>query len=326
MNDLTTLDHLGPAPTPLSRSTLAAARARLDLATAQPQAASRDRSPRVLILARRPIFAAAAAAAVTIGLAVAPALVGERGSVAVAAVDPMTFPWSPGTLPSGLGEPVFEKELDLVAARYGEPLDGIAITTEVAERESWTVPAGARSVEVNGEEATLFEHTVHDGSAASAPAVVVLWRDDAHDWTAVSGSGQYADADRVLAFAESLVDRPQPVHLRLGVAPEGWSVVSYKEDRIVTLSASGEPENDDLTVMLTDRLSSDLAGYGAREESMLVVHDRPALLGRQVLEGDEFRWILEAHTEDGRTFALQAPGSLTRDQVVAVAEGVTHTP
>ena len=36
-------------------------------------------------------------------------------------------------------------------------------------------------------------------------------------------------------MAESLVDRPQPATLAVGLAPEGWSVQFFKMGRVLTL-------------------------------------------------------------------------------------------
>jgi hypothetical protein len=319
MTDLESIDRLGPAPTPLSETALCAARARLDSAITQAHSSTQRRPRR-----RLPLLAAAAAAAV--GLAVAPALVGSDNSIALAAVDPMTFPWTPSAVPTGLGEPEFEKDSNFIAARYGDQLNGISITTDVAEEDSWTIPAGARSADVDGDEAKVYERTVYNGDPEGANAVMVVWKDDAHDWTAVTGSGQYADGDRMVAFAEAMRDQPQRVDLSLSVAPVGWTVAAYKADRILTLSESGEPDENDLTVALTDRVARSLSAYGAEDESAVTVNGRPALLGRQASDAGGFRWILEANTASGHSFALQAPDGLTRDQVIAVAEGVTYEP
>lgn len=319
MTDLTTLDRLGPAPTHLSEPALCAARERLDSVIAQAHTSSPRRPRR-----RLPLLAAAAAAAV--GLAVAPALIGTDHSIALAAVDPMTFPWTPPAIPAGLGEPVFEKDSNFIAANYGEQLNGITITTGVAEEDFWTIPADARSGEVDGDEARVFERTVYNGSPESANAVVVVWEDDSHDWTAVTGSGQYAVAERMVAFANAMRDQPQRVKLSLSVAPMGWVVTTYKEDRIVTLARPGEPDDHHLTVALTNRVGTDLSAYGVSEESVATMHGRPMLLGRQGSADDADRWIAEAHTTGGQPFSLQASADLTRDQVIAIAEGISYAP
>jgi hypothetical protein len=238
----------------------------------------------------------------------------------------MTFPWTPSSMPAGLVEPVFEKDSGFIAARYGDQLNGISITTDVAEEDFWTIPSDARSADVDGEEAKVFERTVYNGSPESAKAVMVVWKDDANDWTAVTGSGRYADGDRMVAFAEAMRDQAQRVDLSLSVAPVGWAVVAYKEDRILTLSESGEPDDNDLTVALTDRVGTNLSAYAAEDESAVTINGRPALLGQQASDVGGFRWILEANTASGQSFALQAPDGLTRDQVIAVAEGVTYEP
>jgi len=319
MNDLTTIDRLGPAPRPLSETAFDAARARLDVAITQ-EHSSRQHRPR----RRLPLLAAAAAAAV--GLAVVPALIGTHDSIALAAVDPMTFPWTPSAVPAGLGEPVFEKDSNFIAARYGDQLNGVSVTTDVVDEDFWTIPVDAQSADVNGDEAKVYERTVYNGTPEHARAVTVVWKDDSSDWTAVTGSGRYADSGRMVAFAEALRDEPQRVDLSLSVAPVGWSVAAYKEDRILTLSESGEPGPNDLTIGLTDRVATDLSGYGAQDESTLTINGRPAHLGRQSSEAGGFRWILEAATASGQSFSLQAPDDFTRDQVIEVAESVTYEP
>lgn len=319
MADLETIDRLGPSPSPLSETSLTAARARLDSAITQSRGSMQSRPRR-----RLPLLAAAAAAAV--GLAVVPALVGSDNSIALAAVDPMTFPWTPSAVPAGLGQPVFEKDSNFIAARYGDQSNGISVTTDVAEEDFWTIPAGARSADVDGDEAKVYERTVYNGSPESANAVTVVWKDDANDWTAVTGSGQYADVDRMVLFAEALRDQPQRVDLSLSVAPAGWTMAAYKEDRILTLSESGKTDDNDLTVALTDHVGTNLSAYGAEDESAVTINGGPALLGRQASGAGDFRWILEATTASGQAFALQAPDGLTRDQVIAVAKGVTYEP
>ena len=320
MNDLITVDRLGPAPTALSVASLDAARARLDAAIiAVPGRGSGRRSRR-----RIPLLAASVAAAV--GLALTPALVGTDDSVALAATDPMTFPWTPTAVPRGLGEPVFERDMGIVAARYGARLNGVSILTDVDDEDYWAIPGTARATDVNGQDATVYNRTVHDGTRSSAPAVTVVWHDESNEWTAVTGSGEYADPDRIVAFAESLRYEPQPVDLSLGLAPRDWSVAAYKEDRILTLSETGDIDGDSLTVALLDRASTDLSPYGAQEESTVTVNGRPAAIGRQASEEGEPGWILVAATPHGQPFSLQAPPNFNREQVLRVAESVTYRP
>lgn len=317
MNDLDILDRFGPQPTDPSATVMAAARARLDAAMTEPTPAE-HRSRRL------PLMAAAAVAAV--GLAVTPALVGSDTSVALAAVDPMTFPLTPTALPGGLGDPVFERASHFITARYGPVLNGVSIVTSVEDEDFWSIPDHAPTAEINGHQATVISRTVHNGTPNSAPAVSVIWQSEDNDWTAVTGSGHYADAGRVEAIAESLREEPQPVDLALSVAPAGWSVVAYKEDRILTFAASSDAGDNDLTVALVERRSRNLSGYGAQDVETLTINGKPAQLGRQAAEAGNPTWILEAQTSSGQAFSLQAPEGITRDQVVQIAKGVTYRP
>ncbi len=317
MNDLDMLNRLGPKPTAPSAAAMGAARARLDAATAQAPVAER-RSRRL------PLLSAAAAAA--IGLAVAPALVGSDGSIALAAVDPMTFPLTSTAIPRDLGDPVFERDSNFTAARYGPALNGVTIVTDVDDKDHWSIPDSASTVEVDGHQGTVFGRTVFNGTPDSAPSVTIIWQTDDRDWTAVTGSGDYADDQRVEAIAESLQEEPQPVDLALSVAPSGWSVLSYKEDRILTLGSSDEAGGSYLTVALVQRVSANLAEYGAQDVETLRINGAPAQLGRQAADAGDPTWILEAQASSEQPFSVQAPAVLTRDQVIQIAEGVTYQP
>lgn len=321
MNDLDLLDRFGPQSTEPSAAVIAAARGRLDAAmTPASAAAAAEHRPH----RRLPLLAAAAAAAV--GLAITPALVASDHSIALAAVDPLTFPLTPAALPGSLGEPVFERDSEFMAARYGPALNGVSIVTDVEGEDFWSIPDTASTAEVNGHQATVFSRTVYDGTPDSAAAMTVVFQSDDNTWTAVTGSGSYADADRVEALAESLREEPQPVDLALSVAPKGWSVVAYKEDRILILAPPGEASRNELTVALVEQRSPNLAGYGAQNVETLTINEQPAHLGRQAAEAGEPTWILEAQTSSGQAFSLQAPAALTRDQVIQMAEGVTYQP
>ena len=37
-------------------------------------------------------------------------------------------------------------------------------------------------------------------------------------------------------------------------------------------------------------------------------------------------WVLQARFPDGTVFRVEAPGTLTREEVVAIADEVSHTP
>jgi len=78
----------------------------------------------------------------------------------------------------------------------------------VDDEDFWAVPDHAPTTDIDGHQATVLNRTVHNGTPDSAPAVTVIWQGE-YDWTAVTGSGSYADASRVETIAEFLRDQPQ---------------------------------------------------------------------------------------------------------------------
>jgi len=61
----------------------------------------------------------------------------------------------------------------------------------------------------------------------------------------------------------------------------------------------------------------------------VTVNGRPAQLVRvdvgYVVDGHRYEgWYLQAQFEDGTTFVVQAPEAFTKDQVLELAESVTH--
>jgi hypothetical protein len=150
---------------------------------------------------------------------------------------------------------------------------------------------------------------------------------------AAAGNGRYPSADRLPAVAESLVDRPQPATLRVGLAPAGWSVRFFKMGRVLTLVNDAD-EQQTLTVQiplpedvvppehLLDQLMSPVGPVIEK-----TVHGRPAYL--VMLDSgylDQRIWFLQADFADGTTFELQVPDAFTEEQAVQMAEQVTYNP
>lgn len=318
MNDLDALERFGPRPSALTDDALAAARARLAGEIDAEDGAGRRRPQRTVALL---VAAAAALAAVVV-----PVMVGADRNVALAAVDPLSFPWTPQAVPAGLGEPVFEKDPGFVAAHYGGQGDGLSVVTEVDDAEFWTIPDAARHVSMteDGAPARVYRRPAPAAGSGQGDddAVTVVWEDDSHGWTAVTGTGDYASAEAVLAFANGLHDESQSVDLPLRLAPEGWTPVSYRADRALVLTESGAPESDALVLTLIDRAGSDLSSYGVGEESPVNLEARQGVLGRQQ-GGADAQWILEGVAKGGQAFSLQAPGDLSQEQVIEIANGVT---
>jgi len=123
-----------------------------------------------------------------------------------------------------------------------------------------------------------------------------------------------------------VVDRATAVPLQLTLAPRGWLLVAYKDDRIITLAdPAGDPATDATARTLDVYLPqppSDPAGLPAEVGATgpledVTVHAQPGYL-LPTANG----WFLQAAMEDGTVFVLQAPGDFTAEQVVEVAEGV----
>lgn len=161
-------------------------------------------------------------------------------------------------------------------------------------------------------------------------------------WVGVVGEGdRYGDVAALVAVAESIVDEPQPVALQFGLAPDGWQVSSYESLANLTLVSAADPTS------LSDRVGLSLLerwrGYDTVGDVLqgmtdgnpvedVVVNGRPAAL---VSVPDAFAdpgsgrrtWYLSAQFPDGGPlFLFQAPDTLSRDDVLAMAEGVTYTP
>lgn len=313
MNDLDLLRTHGPAPTTPTSAVLDRALSALRTEIERhPERAATVMTFRPRTRLRRRAFGLGLAAATVAGAAVlAPSLlgVGGSGAIALGPVEPLSFPLTPSGIPSGLGDPVFDRDGNFWMAQYrGAGSDRVSVILPES-LEHWTIPDSAKHVDVAGQDAVLFN--------AADGAVVVAWAEPDGDVVGVSGRGVFADPSRVEAFAESLTERPQQVDLVLTVAPEGWTPTAYKEDRIVQFTGDGD---ESMTVVLLDDLSPDLAGYGATDVSSVEVSGRAAAIGRKDGEG----WVLEAQTSDGTPFSLQAPVNFSKEQVVEVANGVKH--
>ena len=123
-------------------------------------------------------------------------------------------------------------------------------------------------------------------------------------------------------------------------ACEGWIVSSYESLGNLTLVSEAAPTS------LTDRIGVSLLerwrGYTGPDVVLqgmtdgnpveeVTVNGEPA---RLVSVPDHFAapaagrrmWYLAAQFTDGPQFLLQAPDTLTREDVLAMAEGLTYTP
>jgi hypothetical protein len=169
----------------------------------------------------------------------------------------------------------------------------------------------------------------------------LYWQRADGRWVGVQGEGErYGQVPALVEVAESIVDVPQPVQLQFRLAPEGWAVSSYESLANLSLVSEAAPTS------LTDRISVSLLerwrGYEGPDDVLqgmtdgnpvedVTVNGEPARLvsvpdhladpaaGRRM-------WNLAARFADGPQFLLQAPDTLTREDVLAMAEGLAWTP
>jgi hypothetical protein len=321
MNDL---DQFGPSASEPTEGALAAARARLDAAIASPSPAVR-RTRRLPLLVAASVVAAAA-----VGVAVTPALVGSDHSIALAAVDPLTFPVTPTWLPEGLGDPVFTYEAGVLEhVRYGKGDDFIDISPAASLNGGCRDDEAVR-VDVNGQPGWGFDGCADEppGPATNEPQWFVVWEQPDGDVLQVSGNGKLAEPGTVERIAESVVDQRQPIDLFLTIAPSGWRLLGYQSNHHVTWSDPDSEQggdDSDLTVNLIPRVDADLDDYGARDVHTVGMEGRQAIIGRTVDEHDKtVTWVLQTTSPDGTAFSVIAPGRLTEEQVIAIAAGVRH--
>lgn len=156
----------------------------------------------------------------------------------------------------------------------------------------------------------------------------LFWERSESQWLWLSGWDEYADTEYLVAVAESIVDRSQPVDLQLGLAPAGWTLSGYDEEHIAFV------DSDDASRRLTAGLVYRWRGetvenafegmYSGQEHWVEVNGRRPKLV--LVDQGDFDEWFLAGELEGGALFMVQTPSTFTRGQVVGIAEQVTYSP
>jgi hypothetical protein len=316
------------------RTELTAAYADVHLGDPLADVVRRGRRIRRARRARRALPAVVAAAAVVVGVTVARG--GEAPStpapVQLVGQQSQTFPLSFAHVPTGLSGPSLS--LDPSFHRVGpgrahagwtdprDPATGVGIS--VGDEEPDDNGDEVADVPVNGQDATVYRTEV----TGAGPSYSVVWKRAEDQWVTVGGEGRFASEEAVVGLARQVVDRPTPVPLQLSLAPRGWVVVAYKDDRVLTLAdPAGPPATEatarTLNVSLPEPptapadLSQQVTG-GRVPAEQLTVHGRPAYL----LPGGDHTWFLQAQLADGTVFVLQTPGDFTRQQVIEVAGGV----
>lgn len=165
----------------------------------------------------------------------------------------------------------------------------------------------------------------------------LLWQQPNGWWVRILGDGVYAETGAVVAVAESVVDRPQPLGLQFGLAPAGWTASSYEDSHSIDLVNDEDPDQ-----LL--RLSVYRPGPGTTIESFIesffedrdvfvspvtpvTIKGLPGLLSlRSGDTGQPSYWFVVGQFPDGRVFLLLAPRELLQEQVLAIAEQIIYTP
>lgn len=345
MNEITLLREAGPEGTALTNRTRDTARAAL---LAEIDGASRPRRTRLPSRTVRwragiGVVAVAAAWAAAVVIAAPDELGPLPDRVELVASEPLTFPLTLDPVPSGWTLGGFDADGGVLRMSYGDSdgEHGVAISVSEEEPEFSDVTA-EDEVDVGGESGVVvtttsnYCDTAPDGQEFCELHDEVRLVVERHEdqWVTVSGP---AEVDRLVGFAESLVDRPQRVPLQVALSPVGWSVLGFKDDRILTL-VDDEHEQHTLSVHIPDP-EAVIPAAQVRESIMgpigpqldVTVHGRPAQLvriqGDLMVEGRFLEgWFLQAQFTDGTTFVVQAPESFTQEQMLRLAESVSYIP
>jgi hypothetical protein len=316
------------------RAELAAAFADVSLPDPVEQVVRRGRRIRRARRLRRVAPALLAVAAVVVGVGLSQGGdPGAPGPVELVGYSVPAFPLSFGSVPAGLTgpslslDPSFERVGPGTAhAGWSDPADpATGVGIDVAADELGTSGDGeVGDVSVDGADATVYRTEV----TGAGPYYSVVWERADDQWVRVTGQGRFASERAVVALARQVVDRAIVVPLQLSLAPRGWVLVAYKDDRVITLAdPAGDPATDatarTLNVYLPQPPSApaDLPReVGATGDLVEVdVQGQPGYL-LPTAEG----WFLQAAMADGTVFVLQVPGDVTAAEVVAVADGVSR--
>ncbi|PZU47792.1 MAG: hypothetical protein DI571_04090 [Arsenicicoccus sp.] len=358
MNDLTLLREAGPDAPPLSPAARSAARAAL-LAEIDGPAPRRSPVPSrrtTLGVALGAVTAAAAwAAAVVVTGADAPGPVSPgTGGMTLVAVEEITFPLSLDPVPTGM-TPSFTGATgsDEAVAGYSFP-DGTGFSIHLAPEEpDWafeqyeaadvigtgtTTVAGVETRYVVGSTDRIC--TIVGQCFEDLPFAQLVWERTPGEWVYLAGDGVHGDLATLVAVGESLVDRPQPINLQVGLAPAGWSVVDWHESSGAVGLASDEDPSQVIGVQcmpdpppgptlvdttVEERIASVTpidpvvsTTVGGRPAQVVHAHDH--------VDPENRFWLAAWEFADGTLCTVHAPEGFPQDDVLAIAEGVTYTP
>jgi hypothetical protein len=160
----------------------------------------------------------------------------------------------------------------------------------------------------------------------------LLWQLPDGRWGYLLGEGSYGQMAVAQGVANSVVDHPQPTGLQLALAPAGWTLHGYEESRSLDLISDNDPKQrlhlstiDRSGGATLDSVFQDLSTVGATES--VTVNGQPGRLasGHDTGGGPDF-WYVGGQFPNGPVFLLLAPKTLTRQQVLDIANAATYTP
>lgn len=354
MNEITLLREAGPGAPVLRPAARSAARAALLAEIDGPVRRRRRRPGRATALR---IGAAVVAVAAAWAGAVALTGPGARPSstapdaMTLVAVEEVTFPLSLDPAPPGMTPSFTGAAGDPEAVAGYTAADGTGFSVYLSPTEpSWAADqfeasdiTGRGITAVLGADATYVVGsservcTVADVCFEDHPFAQLVWERAPGQWVNLYGDGPYGDVAALVGVGGSLVDRPQPVNLQVGLAPAGWSVVDWHESSgVVGLASDADPSRT-LTVQVfppadgtwtpEERIASETAVGQVADVVVDGQAGKLALVAQVAPDGTEIRLrMLAWQLPDGSLATVYAPEDFAPDDVVAIANGVTYTP
>ena len=172
----------------------------------------------------------------------------------------------------------------------------------------------------------------------------LAWQRPDGQWAYVwSDSDTYSTVPALVSVAESVVDRPQPVRLQVGLSPEGWSVSGYETGGLTLISDADPSISNRIGISLQERwrgydtASDVLRGMTegnpvqrvtvkGKAAELVSVPDPFTGPGNPRRQEPRRKWYLAGELPDGVLFLFEAPDTLSREDVLAMAERVDYTP
>jgi hypothetical protein len=261
----------------------------------------------------------------------------QTGGIALVAGEEATFPLTLDPAPEGLtpefsragGVPYYGDQPVVFTADYMSP-DGDRILLTLFPEDPrdlggdrWVgdgPPTGTATVA-----ATKAE--VWNGKGY----VSLLWERPDGRWIGLLGEGTYAKTAALVAVGNSVVDRPQPIGLRFGLAPAGWSIGGYEENRSLDLVSDTAPDQLLRVSVYTPGPGSTIDTLNAGNTfagpvETVTFQGQPGRLA--LMKGDAGYpdyWRAVGQLPGGKIFLLLAPENLTQEQVTQIADQITTT-